>query len=231
MTKMNNYLLTESLVSTISVYMILRKLMTDFKDWDAHKLGIIDTDGKKLKNPVTSKEREAWDILTRLCWNIKKISYKFIGKSKFASYFTAAYLLKDSLSYFYIEHNLEKLNETILVDMTCAKQTNIYNSFKVIRNNTETISETITEANLEVMMFKYLHTIENVINLKELQDCLFEDGEAPASSPSAPVVSSDIAKADYRVGSDQTSPRQKLGILKRSIKKKTKKRKPHENNQ
>jgi hypothetical protein len=204
----NNYLLTESVVSTISVYLILRKLMTDFDQWDAFKLGIINKDGKKLRNPVTAKERESWDILTRLCWNIKKISYKFIGKSKFATYFTAAYLLKDSLSYFYINHNIEKLNES-LQDMTCAKQQRLFETFKVLGS-----TETTHEDNLEVMMFKHLQEFENVVNLKELESFLFEDGEAPAGP--APTVANDIAQVSYRLGN----------VKKRKLKKK--KEKPYE---
>lgn len=179
----NNYLLTESLIGGISVYMILRKLMTDFSEWDAYKLGIIDKNGKKLKHPVSSKEREAWDILTRFCWNIKKISMKFIGKSKFAQYFTAAYLLKDSLSLFYIEKNKEKLNETLLSDITYSKQLTIQNFIKKLPQ-----VKCVNEDMLDIEIFKYMNEVQRLlIQHPEVCELFGEDtGGLAGSVPSAP---------------------------------------------
>lgn len=212
----NNYLLTESLYSSISVYIILRKLMSDFKDWDAYKFGIIDEHGNKKKHPVTSKERESWDMLTRLCWNIKKIGAKFIGKGKFATYFTAAYLLKDSISFQYIEYNKEVLNEKYLNDITFAKQTKIFETFKTLKSQLPETSN--KEETLELDLFKILHLVENVVELEELEKFLFEDGApAPAAPASTPTVAGDIAQqAQYLIG------------FKRPIKKK--KRKKYESN-
>lgn len=210
MMKKNNFLLTESLAGTLSVYLILKKLMQDFDQWDAYRLGLIDKDGNRLKYPVNSKEREAWDILTRFTWNIKKIATKFIGKSKFASYFTAAYLLKDSLNLFYIQHNLDRLNESLLSDMSYAKQNEINNILKLL----PPINESINDSNIELMMYKYLHIIENMVELEQLQKCLFEEDAAPPASPSIPAgtVQSDIAQvAQY------------LGVKKRKTKRKGKK--------
>lgn len=188
----NNYLLTESLVSSISVYLILRRLMSEFTDWDAFKLGIIDKDGKKLKHPVTSKEREAWDILTRFCWNLKKTIIKYVGKTKFASYFSAAWLLKDSINLFYIENNLKPLTED-LNNLTFAKQCRIHEILKSLPE----INENITIDNLDEKLFKYLQIVENVVNLVELEQFLFEDGEAAAP---APTVAADIAQVSTVIG-------------------------------
>lgn len=125
----SNYLLTENLTSTISVYLILKRLMLPWEDWGAYKLGIIDKNGKKLKHPISSKERNVWDILDRFCWNLKKITDKFIGNSKLAHNFVAAMLLRDSLND-YIKINQIRLNENELSDMTYTKQNIIYELIK-----------------------------------------------------------------------------------------------------
>jgi hypothetical protein len=201
------YILSESLIGSVSVYMILRKLMTQFEDWDACKLGIIDKDGNKKRHPVTSKERESWDMLTRLCWNIKKITTKFIGKSKFAAYFSAAYLLKDSLNT-YIDINQVKLDEGILADITCNKQSIIYKAMKTL-NNTILIPQhdIIVNENqndlVEVEIFKMIQSVQEMLDSNpELRNMfVFEDGEAAGATDST-----DIAKG---LG-------QKLGTLKRN---------------
>jgi len=153
----SNYLLTESMTNTIVLYILLKKLMQDFEEWDAFKLGIIDKDGKKLKEPRTSNEREAWDLLTRFCWNFKKILGKFIGKSKMVTYLSAAFLLKDNLNYFYLTHNQTILNEKYLKDMTFEKQTLILDFIKEVNYS----GSKITEDNFEVEMFKVIYKVND----------------------------------------------------------------------
>lgn len=159
-----SFLLSEGVVDTIAVYMILQKLITPFEKWDACKLGIIDKNGKKLKHPVTSKERDAWDMLTKFMWNFKLILQKFIGKSKFLTYFTAAVLLKDSVGLFWIENNLEKLTEDELSDLTCSKQQEIYNALQSLPVNTQKI----TEDNFEIMMYSYMPLIDHLISEEKI---------------------------------------------------------------
>lgn len=84
---------------------------------------------------------------------------KFIGKSKFAQYFTAAYLLKDSLSMFYIEKNKEKLNENYLYDMTFAKQQLIHNIIKKLPE-----VKCTNEERLEIDIFKYVNEVKRVLD-------------------------------------------------------------------
>lgn len=205
--KTNNYLLTESLVGSLATYMILKKLMTDFSEWDAHKLGIIDKNGKKLKHPVTSKEREAWDILTRFCWNIKKISTKFIGKSKFAQYFTAAYLLKDSINVFYVEKNKHILNETLLSDITYAKQNCIFNILKQLPE-----VKCTTDEELEVMIYKYVGIVEKVLNTSDIYN-LFEDSIGIAGGAVPPADGNTFATTTANLA---PAPGQYLGVAKKN---------------
>lgn len=144
------YLLSETIVDTVAMYMILTRLITPFEKWDACKLGIIDKNGKKLKSPVSAKEREAWDILTVFVWNFKKLLQKFLGKSKFMTYVSAAFLLKDSIGPYYFQKNQERLHEE-LSNFTFRKQSHIYSIIKQVPPN----ADKITEDNFEMKMFRY----------------------------------------------------------------------------
>lgn len=219
MMKSNNYLLTESLIGSVSIYMILKRLMTEFTEWDAYKLGIIDKDGNKLKSPVNSREREAWDILTRFCWNLKKITMKFIGKSKFVSYFTAAYLLKDSINLFYIKRNLETLNETLLNDITCAKQLALHQVLKQLP-----VVEKLTDDNIEFLLFKYMDIIEKcLVRHPDVMNMFEEEGAAPAGDTPAfnGTVAADIAQHGQYLGKKikKSKKRKKRGKTKFTINK------------
>jgi hypothetical protein len=193
------YLLTEDLIHTLAVYMILKRIMLPFVDWDAHKLGIIDKNGKKLKHPVSSKELQSWDMLTRFCWNLKKITSKYIGKGKLAQNFVGAWLLKDSIND-YIITNQQKLNESLLYDMTFKKQELLYNSLQELskHNNLATPihnnlvdpqHENIVDFNIQ----KMLPIVENLfVSYPELIN-MFED-------ESGATVCADIAQHSDRLG-------------------------------
>jgi len=85
------------IVDTYTVYKIIKKLTTDWDETDAYKMGIIDNRGKvlkKYKDLDTSKEKEAYTVLDRFIFNLKRLLQKIPGgKSKFASYAAAAILL------------------------------------------------------------------------------------------------------------------------------------------
>lgn len=159
---MASYILSENMVNTISLYIILKKIISPFSEWAAFDLGIIDKNGKKLKEPVSAKELEAWDLLTKFVWNFKKILIKVVGKSKLASYLSMSYLLKDSINLFYIEHNKQKLNESVLIDMTYTKQNFIYEILKEL----PPVNCKITEDNFEYYLNLYIPKIEKILEKK-----------------------------------------------------------------
>jgi len=78
------------------VYRILKMLVTPFDKTDAFKLGIIDAKGNILKKSVqlkTTKERDAYTLLHRLVFRLKRIIEKVpVENKKFLS-FAAAYAL------------------------------------------------------------------------------------------------------------------------------------------
>ena len=87
-------------------YRFLKLLTTPFEKMDAYKLGIIDEDGNRImqkgvKKPevelVTSQEKNAYTILHKLVFNIKKIFAKVPGlRTKVGTYAAALFLLKDT---------------------------------------------------------------------------------------------------------------------------------------
>ena len=87
-------------------YRFLKLLTTPFQKTEAFKLGIIDENGnrimqKGIKKPqvplVTSQEKNAYTILHKLVFNIKKIFAKVPGlRTKVGTYAAALFLLKDT---------------------------------------------------------------------------------------------------------------------------------------
>ena len=87
-------------------YRFLKLLTTPFQKTEAYKLGIIDENGnrimqKGIKKPqvplVTTQEKNAYTILHKLVFNIKKIFAKVPGlRTKLGSYAAALFLLKDT---------------------------------------------------------------------------------------------------------------------------------------
>ena len=93
-------------------YRFIKLLVTPFEKQEAYKLGIIDKDGNRVMPPPdpktgirrkkaeplrTSEERNAYTILHKLVFNIKKIFGKVPGlRTKLGTYAAALFLLKDT---------------------------------------------------------------------------------------------------------------------------------------
>ena len=91
-------------------YRFIKLLVTPFEKQEAYKLGIIDKDGNRvMPAPVggvrqtkpeplrTTEEKNAYTILHKLVFNIKKIFAKVPGlRTKLGTYAAALFLLKDT---------------------------------------------------------------------------------------------------------------------------------------
>ena len=91
-------------------YRFIKLLVTPFEKTEAFKLGIIDADGNRVMPPSkgnvrqtkaeplrTAEERNAYTILHKLVFNIKKIFGKVPGlRTKLGTYAAALFLLKDT---------------------------------------------------------------------------------------------------------------------------------------
>lgn len=100
-------------VDSLITYRILRLLTTPFEETDAFKLGIIDSKGKELKKMSqlnTVQERDAYTILHRLVYRLKKIIERVpIENKKILSYAAALALIKEQYSADSEPINLEEL--------------------------------------------------------------------------------------------------------------------------
>ena len=95
-----------SAIDLFVAYRFIRILTTPFEKSDAFKLGIIDNKGNRIKKEnsskpavelTTSELKNAYTILHKLVFNIKKIFAKVPGiKTKVGTYAAALFLLKDT---------------------------------------------------------------------------------------------------------------------------------------
>ena len=83
---------------TVYAFRFIRMMVMDWKSWDAYKEGIIDENGKRLKEVKldTDSKRSAYTPFVRLVANIKRLVSKIPGGgSKLGSFASALYLVKE----------------------------------------------------------------------------------------------------------------------------------------
>ena len=89
-------------IDAFITFRFLKLLVTPFDKTEAFKLGIIDNRGKVLRRYKTLErieERQAYTILHRLVFNVKKLIEKVPGgKSRLASYAAALFLIKEHVA-------------------------------------------------------------------------------------------------------------------------------------
>jgi len=105
----------------VYTFRFLRLLTTAFEDTEAFKAGIIDKNGNRNKEFTLDtmdnrdKYKDYYTPFHRLVFNIKKIIAKAPGgSSKFASYATALYLLKEKFGI--SNKKLQEANEALNID-------------------------------------------------------------------------------------------------------------------
>ena len=92
-------------IDAFITFRFLKLLVTPFNKTEAYKLGIIDERGKVLRKYKTLErvaERQAYTILHRLVFNVKKLIEKLPGgKSRLASYAAALFLIKEHVNQYH----------------------------------------------------------------------------------------------------------------------------------
>ena len=120
-------------------YRFIKLLVTPFEKQEAFKLGIIDKDGRRITLPGgdrpkpldTVAEKNAYTVLHKLVFNIKKIFGKVPGlRTKLGTYAAALFLLKDTFRenvepemwekqfMNYLKENNYELDDTISEEVT-----------------------------------------------------------------------------------------------------------------
>lgn len=87
------------IVDNLIAMRVLYMLVQNFEDTEAYKLGIIDKNGhalKKTKDLKTDAEKDAYDYLSRLVFNLKRLINKLPGgETKIKSLIAALWLVKE----------------------------------------------------------------------------------------------------------------------------------------
>ena len=112
-------------IDLLITYRVIKMLVTPFEKTDAYKYGIIDKNGKvlrKAKTLKTAKEKEAYTLLHRFVFNLKRlINVVPGGKTKLGTYAAAlGLLLKEGkdLNMVELERDLYKhLSENDLIKL------------------------------------------------------------------------------------------------------------------
>jgi len=135
-------------VDMLITYRVVKGLVTPFDKTKAYEQGIIDKDGKVLKKRSelkTSQEKNAYTILDRFIFNLKRIMHRVGLKSSLSSYAVAlGLLLKETnrmgvsknflegqLFRFLLEHNWIELSHDIENDVTFIGESLKRNYYKV----------------------------------------------------------------------------------------------------
>jgi hypothetical protein len=78
------------------VYEFIKRLSTPFEETKAFELGLINDEGKVIKKPRTSEEKNALTPFTKLIFNLKKLLYKVTGiERKLTTFAAALFLIKE----------------------------------------------------------------------------------------------------------------------------------------
>jgi hypothetical protein len=90
-------------VDALITYRILRLLTTPFDQQDAFRLGLIDKHGNRLKKENelnTTEEQEAYSLLHRMVFRLKRIIEKVpMDNKNFLSFATAVALVREGIEY------------------------------------------------------------------------------------------------------------------------------------
>ena len=120
-------------VNLYFIYKFLRILTTPWENTDAFKLGIVDDDGKILKKKrtlKTSEEKDAYTMMHRLVWKLKRLMEKIpFGKSRLASYAAALWLIK--------EHKFQGTDEQLQESFLSFLETDWKNDALILKENHE----------------------------------------------------------------------------------------------
>ena len=89
------------IIDNLIAFRLLRLLTMNFTESSAYKLGIIDENGnamKALKDLRTSEEKDAYSMLHRMVFRLKRILAKVPGgENKITSFAAAYWLVKESI--------------------------------------------------------------------------------------------------------------------------------------
>ena len=90
-----------NVVDTVIVFRILKMMTRKWEEMDAYKFGLIDDNGKRIKNvkPKGSEQKNSYTLLHRLVFNLKRVLELLpFGRTRLASYAASLALLKENFN-------------------------------------------------------------------------------------------------------------------------------------
>lgn len=109
-------------VDAVVAYRILRLLATPIERSDAYKLGIVDKDGKKIKDPNTSQELDSYSLLQRFVFKVQRALVKSPDRNakRLLTFAAALAILREYKET--DEEHVEELLEVFMLDENVQKQ-------------------------------------------------------------------------------------------------------------
>jgi hypothetical protein len=135
-------------VDAVVGYRILRMLATPINRSDAFRLGIIDKDGDKIKEPVSSEELDAYSLLQRFIFKVQKALTRSSDRNakRLLTFAAAMALLREN------EEHLEDLEENedfdVLLELYMSDE-KVQQQAKLLETNTLSFKNFLTENDVE----------------------------------------------------------------------------------
>jgi hypothetical protein len=119
-------------VDTVVAYRLLRLLATPIERSDAFKLGIIDKDGEKIKEPLSSQELNAYSLLQRFVFKVQRALTRSSDRNarRLLTFAAAMAILKEYTED--DEENVDALLEVYMLDEEVIRQAELLESANLL---------------------------------------------------------------------------------------------------
>jgi len=131
----DNLIFEGSALNAFIAIKFLQLMTKPFAEWEAFKLGLIDGDGKKLKNAKTDEEKKNMTMFHIVVRNMKRLMGKIPGgKTKLASYAAGLWLIKE-------EYNLGESDVKLCLQylIECLEKNNLEIEYPNVMENVTTL--------------------------------------------------------------------------------------------
>ena len=119
-------------VDTVVAYRLLRMLATPIERSDAFRLGLVDKDGKKIKEPLSQQELDAYSLLQRFIFKVQRALSRSSDSNarRLLTFAAAMAILKEYTEE--DEDNVEALLEVYMQDEEVIKQAKLLEDYNLI---------------------------------------------------------------------------------------------------
>lgn len=119
-------------VDTVVAYRLLRLLATPIERSDAFKLGIVDKDGEKIKEPLSQQELNAYSLLQRFVFKVQRALTRSSDRNarRLLTFAAAMAILKEYTED--DEENVEALLEVYMLDEEVIRQAELLESSNLL---------------------------------------------------------------------------------------------------